>query len=261
MLHYYKFSNEVPDPVPAREVYVKRGPGKGWPEECPPLRAANAFGWDVLSATELIFRRKGQGWTLETEQELESDWLFDSQREEETEDERTEDEREPARGVPIRQQNAWFWDKGQTLPHVITPEVYTSLRNQVKVSTYLYMKTDPNELLSIGEIPNLDRPFRAFTAIVDTDWYPASYPWHCVIELDPSQERIVIEKGAPLCRLMVLRREAYFAREMSLREFEELFQRGQEWLARNGRGPPGESMDITRRYSKQQSKSSFHVIF
>lgn len=257
MLHYYKFSSEVLDLVPAREVYVKRGPGKGWPEECPPLRAANAFGWDVLSSTELVFQRKGQGWVLETERELESDWLFEAHGGGDGEEEGPG----ASSGVAIHQKNAWFWDKGQTLPHVITPEVYASLRHQVKVSTFLFLRTDPNELLYIGDIPNVSRPFRAFSALVDTDWYPASYPWHCVLELDSSLERVVIEKGAPLCRLLLLRRDAYFAQEMSLREFEEFFQRGQQWLARYGKGEPGENMDITRRYSKQQSKSSFHVIF
>ena len=26
------------------------------------------------------------------------------------------------------------------------------------------------------------------TALIDTDWYPASYPWHAVIELDRDAE-------------------------------------------------------------------------
>jgi hypothetical protein len=41
------------------------------------------------------------------------------------------------------QQYAWFWEKGQTLPHVITDNVYEQIRNQVKVSTYLFLKATP----------------------------------------------------------------------------------------------------------------------
>ena len=41
----------------------------------------------------------------------------------------------------------------------------------------------------------------AWTALVDTDWYPASYPWHAVIELDPGEKRVVIKEGEPLCRV------------------------------------------------------------
>ena len=29
MLHYFKFRQDLFDPLPARDVYVKRGPGKG----------------------------------------------------------------------------------------------------------------------------------------------------------------------------------------------------------------------------------------
>ena len=57
MLHYFKFRQELLDPAPARDVYVKRGKGRGWPEECPPIRAANAFGFDVLANFDLTFVR------------------------------------------------------------------------------------------------------------------------------------------------------------------------------------------------------------
>ena len=71
---------------------------------------------------------------------------------------------------------------------MISDNVYEQIRNQVKVSSYLFLKTDPNELLLMTDVPNLHRPWRAMTALVDTDWYPASYPWHCVIELSPRGE-------------------------------------------------------------------------
>lgn len=251
MLHFYRFSSAIEPPVPARDAYSKRPPGKGWPEECPPLRAANAFGWDVLASFDMVFRREQDGsWRLEKEVEVESDWLFRP----------GEGVAEEEDGVPLTQVNAWFWEKDQMLPHVITPDVYPEIRNQVKVSTFLYLATDPNELLFITDIPNLARPFRALTVLVDTDWYPASYPWHTVLELNSHEERIVIEKGTPLVRLYTVRRDSYFAREMSLGDFELFFARGQEWLKRHGKGEPGGNMDITRTYVRQQQKSRFSVI-
>ena len=63
------------------------------------------------------------------------------------------------------------------------------------------------------------------TALIDTDWYPASYPWHCVIELSPDQKRIVIKKGDPICRVIPVRRDTYFATEMSPAGFDEFFAR------------------------------------
>src|SRR5438874_3536333 len=57
MLHYFKFRQDLFAPQPARDVYVKRGAGKGWPEECPPVRAANAFGFDLLANFDVTFVR------------------------------------------------------------------------------------------------------------------------------------------------------------------------------------------------------------
>jgi len=39
----------------------------------------------------------------------------------------------------------------------------------------------------------------------------ASYPWHVVLELDRREKRIRIRKGEPICRVIPIRREAYFA--------------------------------------------------
>ena len=55
MLHYFKFRQDLLDPAPARDVYVKRPKGRGWPEECPPIRAANSFGFDLLANFDLTF--------------------------------------------------------------------------------------------------------------------------------------------------------------------------------------------------------------
>src|SRR4029079_659079 len=109
-------------------------------------------------------------------------------------------------GATLRQQYAWFWEKAQQLPHVITDNVYATIANQVKVSTFLFLKTDPNELLLFTPIPNLDRPWRAVTALVDTDWYPASSRGPAVIDLDAAQSKTGIRKGEPLCRVMPVRR-------------------------------------------------------
>src|SRR5688572_25630173 len=75
MLHYFKFRADLPGLVPAQESYGKRAKGRGWPDQCPPLRAANAFGWDVPAAFEMTFKRRRDGsFALESEVEVESDW-------------------------------------------------------------------------------------------------------------------------------------------------------------------------------------------
>jgi hypothetical protein len=135
----------------------------------------------------------------------------------------------------------------------------------VKVSSFLFLKTDPNELLYLTEVPNLARPWRAVTALIDTDWYPASYPWHAVLELNPAERRIKIKKGEPLCRVLPVRRDTYFAGEMTPDAFDAFFARGQQWLATHGKfeheraDAPGH-VDITRTYVRQQVKSKFIVM-
>jgi hypothetical protein len=250
MLHFYRFSQAVPAPVPARPAYMKRAPGKGWPEECPPLRAANAFGWDVPAATDMTFRQTNGKWEVEAPVDLESDWAYSAEAGEGAAE---------AEGTPLTQRNAWFWEENQVLPHAISRAVYPEIANQVKVSTFLFLHTDPNELLFITDIPNVERPFRVLTALVDADWYPASYPWHCVLELDRSRERITITKGEPLCRLFTVRRDTYFAREMSQKEFESFFQRTQDWLLRHSKGEREGTTDITGGYVKEQQLSRFSV--
>jgi hypothetical protein len=98
------------------------------------------------------------------------------------------------------------------------------------------------------------------SAVIDTDWYPASYPWHCVLELDNREKKIRIEKGEPLCRLIPLRRDTYFAEPMTPEHFDRFFERGQSWLATHGRLQHEGTVDITRTYVKQQMKSRFIVL-
>jgi hypothetical protein len=247
MLHYYKFRQELFAPQPAREIYIKRGAGKGWPEECPPLRAASAFGFDLIANFDLRFSRKRGGeWRVDPDVVIESDFDYSATEE--------------SPGKPLSQQYAWFWQKGQKLPHVISDNVYRAINNQVKISSFLFLKTDPNELLLFTDVPNLDRPWKAMTALVDTDWYPASYPWHTVIALDRSVKRVTIRKGEPLCRVIPVRRDTYFAGAMSPQSFDEFFARGQQWLATHGRFEHEGTVDITRTYVRQQARSRFIVM-
>ena len=247
MLHYFKFRHELFDPQPAREAYHKRKSGRGWPEECPPIRAANAFGFDLIANFDVtFFQSRGGAWRVLKDIVIESDFDYAAS-----------DERP---GRPLAQQYAWFWQSGQKLPHPISDNVYKEINNQVKVSSYLFLKTDPNELLMMTEVPNLRRPWRVMSAVIDTDWYPASYPWHTVIELDRSEKRITIKKGEPLCRVIPLRRDTYFAGQMPPAEFDAFFARGQQWLATHGKFEHEGTVDITRTYVKQQTRSRFVVM-
>ncbi len=246
MLHYFKFRQEMFGPVPAKDVYVKRKSGRGWPEECPPVRGANAFGFDLLANFEVTFVQSRGGWRVQDDVIVESDFGYAAT--------------EQGDGSPLKQQYAWFWEKGQKLPHVISDNVYAEIRNQVKISSFLFLKTDPNELLLLTDVPNVVRPFRAISALVETDWYPASYPWHTVIELDSSQKKITIKKGEPICRVIPVRRETYFAGEMSRGRFDEFFARGQKWLATHGQLQHEGVVDITRTYVRQQARPRFIVV-
>jgi hypothetical protein len=245
MLHYYKFRQELFAPAAGKEIYLKRGKGRGWPEECPPIRAANSFGFDLLANFDVTFVQSRGRWKVQRDIVIDSDfdWAAD----------------DDSPGAPLRQQYAWFWEKGQKLPHVISDNVYAQISNQVKISTYLFLETDPNEMLLMTATPNWPRPWRAMTALIETDWYPASYPWHVVIELDRSEKRITIKKGEPLCRMIPLRRDTYFAAAMSPAQFDDFFERGQQWLATHGKFEHEGSVDITRTYVRQQIKSKFIV--
>src|SRR3954470_16845544 len=97
MLHYFKFRQDLFDPQPARDVYVKRSSGKGWPEHCPPIRAANGFGFDLLANYSIEFRQTRTGWKVEPDVVIESDFDWSGSDE--------------AEGRPLTQQFAWFWEK------------------------------------------------------------------------------------------------------------------------------------------------------
>jgi hypothetical protein len=246
MLRYFKFRQDLYSPVAARDIYIKRGAGKGWPEECPPIRAGQGFGYDLLANFDINFTQTRRQWRVEPDIVLESDFDYAAQ--------------EDSAGAPLKQQYAWFWEKGQRRPHVISDNVYEEIKNQVKISSFLFLQSDPNEMLLMTSIPNLDRPWRAMTALIETDWYPAAYPWHTVIELDRGQKKIEIKKGDPLCRIIPVRRDAYFAQAMTADDFDVFFARGQKWLSTHGREEHEGTLDITRTYVKQQARSKFIVM-
>jgi len=251
MLHYFKFRQDLFDPTRARDIYIKRPKGRGWPEECPPMRAANSFGFDLLANFDVTFIRTGRTWSLKRDIVIESDFAYSATGSTE--------------GQPLTQQYAWFWEKGQKIPHVISDNVYRQIQNQVKVSSFLFLQTDRDELLMMTDMPNLRRKFRTLTAVIDTDWYPASYPWHIMLELDPAEKRIAIKKGDPLARIIPLKRDNYLATQMTPPQFETFFDRGQQWLRTHGKFEhesaaqmPGVA-DITGRYRKLQRRAKFSV--
>jgi len=246
MLHYYKFRQDLFAPQPGREIYLKRKKGRGWPEECPPIRAANSLGFDLLANFDLTFIQKRGRWAVEKDIIIQSDFGYAANAD--------------GPDSPLDQQYAWFWEKGQKLPHVISDNVYAEISNQVKISSFLFLKTDPNELLLMTDVPNQWRPFRALSAVVETDWYPASYPWHVVLELDRREKKIKIRKGDPICRVIPVRRETFFAGEMSQNAFDDFFARGQKWLTAHGKPGREGQMDITRTYGRQQVKPKSVII-
>src|SRR5438105_10291716 len=125
MLHYFKFRDELFAPAAAKEVYVKRGAGKGWPEQCPPIRGGNSFGFDLLANFDVTFVQRRGEWRVTRDIVIESDFHYAGSEE--------------SQGAPLSQQYAWFWEKGQKLPHLISDNVYREIRNQVKISTFLFL--------------------------------------------------------------------------------------------------------------------------
>src|SRR4051794_7253071 len=122
MLHYFKFRQVFFDPQPAKEIYIKRRGGRGWPEECPPIRAANSFGFDLLANFDVTFirdARRGRQWRVHKDIVIDSDFDYAAS--------------DATPGAPLHQQYAWFWEKGQKLPHPISDHVYAAISNQVKI--------------------------------------------------------------------------------------------------------------------------------
>ena len=106
------------------------------------IRSAGEFRRDVRP-------RPRNGWRVEPDIVIDSD--FSDAGNESTE------------GKPLRQQYAWLWEKGQKLPHKISDNVYEQIRNQIKISSFLFLRTEPNELLYMTGVPNPLRPWRAMT--------------------------------------------------------------------------------------------------
>lgn len=249
VLRYFRFHSELPHPVPARRSYVERRQGSGWPEQCPPMQAASAFGWDVINPFDIQFDPGEDGWEIHSSVEVGGGDLEE-------------------RGDigAFDQDNCWQWDPNQVLPHRISPHVYPEIRNQAKVSTYLYLQTPPGWAVLMSDIPNVKRRFRILSALIDTDWYFPAHPWHAVVELPRTAagEPIVLREGEPLCRLTPVRRGTYAAREMKPEEFKKLYRGGQAWLQKNGRpseDPEAEEgvLDIRGAYARKQQPLDFEV--
>src|SRR5438270_8756143 len=101
MFHYFKFRQELLDPQPAKDVYVKRGAGKGWPEECPPIRAANAFGFDLLANFDVTFTQSRGKWKVSGKDvTIQSDFDW-------TPEDGAAGVAADQQGVPLSQQYAW----------------------------------------------------------------------------------------------------------------------------------------------------------
>ena len=249
VLRFAKFRQEMLDPIPGRDVYAKRPAGRGWPEECPPIRAANAYGFDCRANYDVTLAFDGDVWKAEPAVEVASDFDW------------SPDEEVPGR--PLVQRAAWFWERGQTLPHAISDDVWPSVRDQAKLSTFLFLETDPNEILLMQDVPwrGSDPGFRVVPAVIETDWYAASYPWHVVLQLDPARSPVTIRRGDVLCRLTPLQRAAHFARPMSGGEFGDFFDRAQRWVATHGSETrdPG-VRDLRKTYVRQQVRPAFKVL-
>lgn len=246
MLQYFRFHADLPHLQSAKPVYIKRGKGSGWPEHCPPIRAANAYGWDVLNPFDMIFTRDPEGhWAIEEAVEVHSDIELEGS------------------ATPHPQLNAWFWEKGQQRPHVITDNVYAAIRHQCKVSTFLYLQTDPGWVLAMRAIPNRKRDWSVIESVLETDWYKPAHPWHGVIELPRIEEsavaRVHIPAGEPIFRLLPLQRADYRAVEMPGEAFGDLFEQGQRWLSAHGKAEQAGEVDITGAYARQQDDSKFTV--
>jgi hypothetical protein len=59
---------------------------------------------------------------------------------------------------------------------------------------------------------------------------------------------------------MPVRRDTYFAQQMTPVEFNDFFTRGQKWLATHGQIQHEGTVDITRTYARQQARSKFVVL-
>src|SRR4051794_37077845 len=76
MLRYFKFRDELFAPQPGKDVYVKRAAGKGWPEQCPPVRAGNSFGFDLLANFDVTFVQSRGEWRVMKDIVIPSDFDY-----------------------------------------------------------------------------------------------------------------------------------------------------------------------------------------
>jgi hypothetical protein len=207
-------------------------------------RGPDAFGWDVLAPFDMTFRRMKEGWKHLDPIDLESDFGVGAEG------------RRRLRATDDAGQRLVL-GQGARTPHKISDDVWPELRDQVKVSTYLRMKTDRDELLMLGEVPNRIVPWRAFTAVLDTRPSSGVLSVARVLILDRREKEIRIDKGTPLFRLTLHTRKNYRSKPMTDAGFDTFFTRGQEWLRKHARGVVGDTADIRGAYVKQQRNARF----
>ncbi|CAK0803463.1 unnamed protein product [Prorocentrum cordatum] len=70
-----RYHSAFPHPKPAKEIYSSRPTGSGWPEQCPPIKAAQAFGWDVINPLDIEFVYGEDGWEIAEVTEVDGDDL------------------------------------------------------------------------------------------------------------------------------------------------------------------------------------------
>jgi hypothetical protein len=154
---------------------------------------------------------------------------------------------ESSAGAPLTQQYAWFWDKGQKLPHVISDNVYAEINNQVKSAASSSSRRPERRALLHATSPAR----RARGGDDGAGRYrlvPGELPWHTVIELSREQKRVSIQKGEPLCRVIPCGATPTSRGDVAGSASIDFFARGQQWLrdARAGaaRGERGHHADV-----------------
>ena len=246
MLHYFKFRQDLFAPVPAKEVYIKRAPGQGWPEECPPIRAANAFGFDLLANFDVTFVQSAAI----------GEWRKTSSLKAISITRQRGFARAAARASNMRGSGR----RGRSCRTSSADNVYDADSQPGEGQQLSFSSRPIRTNCSDDGCAESESALAGDDGLIDTDWYPASYPWHVCHRAGSPRKRISIRKGEPICRVIPVRRDTYFAQQMSPADFDDFSARGQQWLATHGTFEHSPVADITKTYVRQQVKSKFAVI-
>ena len=112
------------------------------------------------------------------------------------------------------------------------------------------------------DVPNLARPWRAMTAPGRYRLVPGQLSVaHGDRAVARGEKRITIRKGEPLCRVMPVRRDTYFAQQMPPARSTTSSPAASSGSPRTARcSTRTRTVDITRTYVRQQVKSKFVVM-